>query len=268
MIILYVILALIVIFLAVIIIRAAMFKPKTQPSCDPDPIDFDHDKAVYNLQALVKCKTVSYRDHSLEDEAEFNKLLALLPELFPNVHKICTVTNLPDRALLYRWAGKQQGEPSVLMAHYDVVPVDENGWEKPAFEGIIENGVLWGRGTLDTKVTINGILTAAENLIANGFVPENDIYFAFSGGEEINGPGASHIVDYFEEQGITLSMVIDEGGAVVEDVFPGVKKPCAMVGIAEKGMLDLKYTVQSDGGHASAPPRHTPFGKLAIACTK
>ncbi len=268
MIFLYIILALIVIFLAVIIIRAAAFKPKAQPSCESDPIEFDRDSAVRSLQELVKCKTISYRDHSLEDDAEFEKLLAMLPELYPNVHKTCSVTNLPDRALLYRWAGKEQGEPAVFMSHYDVVPVDENGWEKPAFDGIIEDGVLWGRGTLDTKVTFNGILSAAENLIAKGFVPKNDIYFAFSGGEEINGPGAKHIVDWFEEKGITLSMVIDEGGAVVEDVFPGVKQPCAMVGIAEKGMLDLKYTVNSDGGHASAPPRHTPVGKLAIACTK
>ena len=268
MIALYIILALIVIFLAVIIIRAAAFRPKAQPLCVQDDVEIDRDQAIRNLQELVKCRTISYRDSSLEDDAEFEKLLGLLPVLFPNVHETCSLTTFPDRAILYRWAGRTQGEPAVLMAHFDVVPVNEEGWEKPAFEGIIEDEVLWGRGTLDTKVTMNGILTAAENLIAKGFVPENDIYFAFSGNEEINGPGAMHIVDYFEENGITLGMVIDEGGAVVEDVFPGVKQPCAMVGIAEKGMLDLRYTVNSDGGHASAPPKHTPVGKLAIACTK
>ena len=97
------------------------------------------------------------------------------------------------------------------MAHYDVVPVDESKWEKPPFEAIIEDGRLWGRGTLDTKVTFNGILSAAEHLIGEGFVPENDVYFAFSGGEEVNGEGARHIVKYFKEQGITLGMVVDEG---------------------------------------------------------
>ena len=84
-----------------------------------------------------------------------------------------------------------------MMAHYDVVPVDENSWKKPPFDAIIEDGVLWGRGTLDTKVTMNGILSAANHLIEKGFRPECDIYFAFSGGEEVNGKGAVNIVNYF-----------------------------------------------------------------------
>jgi len=152
------------------------------------------------------------------------------------------------------------------MAHYDVVPVNEGVWEKPPFEGIIEDGVLWGRGTLDTKVTFGSILFSANHLIEGGFVPENDIYFAFSGGEEVNGPGASHIVDYFEKNGINPALVLDEGGAVVENVFPGVKAPCGLIGIAEKGLLDLEYRVKSNGGHASAPKPHTPVGVLSRAC--
>ena len=139
-----------------------------------------------------------------------------------------------------------------------MVPVEEENWSRPAFDALIEDGVMWGRGTLDTKVTFNGILSAAENLIRQGFRPENDVYFAFSGGEEINGPGAEHIVAYFREQGIALKMVLDEGGAVVEDVFPGVKGQCALIGIAEKGLLNLEYTVSGAGGHASAPAPHTP----------
>ena len=123
--------------------------------------------------------------------------------------------------------------------------------------------LMWGRGTLDTKVTFNGILSAAENLIRQGYQPENDIYFAFSGGEEINGPGAENIVQWFHEQGIKLKLVLDEGGAVVEDVFPGVKGQCALIGIAEKGVLNLEYSITSAGGHASAPKPHTPVGELA-----
>jgi carboxypeptidase PM20D1 len=121
---------------------------------------------------------------------------------------------------------------------------------------------------LDTKVTLASALYAANALIGEGFVPEQDVYFAFSGGEEVNGLGAVQIVDYFAEKGITPAMVVDEGGGVVRDVFPGVKEPCAMIGIAEKGLINAKYTVKSGGGHASAPPVKTPVTDLAKACRK
>ena len=72
----------IVIFLAVILIRAVAFKPKPQPKADPTPVDFDKNAAVESLRELVKCKTVSYMDPTLEDDAEFEKLISKLPALF------------------------------------------------------------------------------------------------------------------------------------------------------------------------------------------
>ncbi len=264
--ILYVIVCLIVLFLLVIVLRALAFRPKPEALPDPEALSFDRDGAVRALAALVRCRTVSFDDHEKEDDAQFDKLTDMLPELYPHVAEVCPLLRFPGRALLYRWPGKQAGEPAVLMAHYDVVPVEEENWAHPPFSASIVDGTMWGRGTLDTKVTFNGILYAAEHLIAQGFQPEHDVYFAFSGGEEINGPGAVHIVEYFQQNGIVPSMVLDEGGAVVENVFPGVSRPCAMIGIAEKGMVNLEYTVLSDGGHASAPGPHTPVGQLSAAC--
>ena len=110
------------------------------------------------------------------------------------------------------------------------------------------------------------MLFAADTLIAEGFVPHNDVYFAFSGGEEVNGKGAERIVDWFNKEGITPAMVLDEGGAVVENVFPGVKGSCGLIGIAEKGLMNVEYKCKSAGGHASAPKPHTPVGKLSRAC--
>ena len=263
-----IILATAAVFLAVILIRAARFVPKDEPLPSAETVEFDRKAAETALAALVRCRTVSYADHSLEDDGEFEKLIALLPELYPHVTEACPMRRLPDRALLFCWKGRGEGEPAVLMAHYDVVPVEEENWEKPPFSAVVEDGVMWGRGTLDTKVTVNGILSAAETLIAQGFTPENDIYFAFSGGEEIAGKGAVNIVRWFEERGIVPALVVDEGGAVVRDVFPGVKEPCALIGIAEKGMLNLEYRISSGGGHASAPKPHTPVGRLAMACAK
>lgn len=264
----YLILAVLAILLAVILIRTLCFRPKPQPQCPAEEYAFNREQAVDSLAQLVRCKTISYNDHEKEDEQEFAKLIALLPTLFPRVFDECSVQQLPDRALLLRWPGKHHGDPTVLMAHYDVVPVNEENWEKPPFAGIIEDGVLWGRGTLDTKVTFNGILSAANYLIGKHFQPENDIYFAFSGGEEVNGLGAPNIVQYFRDHQITPALVVDEGGAVVENVFPGVKQPCGLIGIAEKGLMNAQFRTVSAGGHASAPKPHTPVGVLAAACKR
>ena len=258
--------AALLVLITVILIRALRFQPKEQPKVEESEVSFDQERAVEALRTLIRFKTVSYRDASLEDNAEFEKLIDSLPTLFPNVARVCTLTRLPDRALLFHWKGQKDGNPAVLMAHYDVVPVNEEAWELPAFEAAIKDGCIWGRGALDTKVTFNGVLFSADHLIAQGFVPENDLYFAFSGGEEVNGKGAVRIVDYFEEQGIEPAFVLDEGGAVVENVFPGVKQPCGLIGIAEKGMMDIQYTVTSGGGHASAPKPGAPVDRLCAAC--
>ena len=264
----YIIGGLLLLFVAVVAIRTALFRPKAQPQPDTDPVELDETACIHALQELVQCKTISYNDPSLEDEAEFQKLISKLPTLYPRVFEVCSVDSLPGRALLLRWPGKSGQTPTVLMSHYDVVPADEEKWEKPPFAGIIESGVLWGRGTLDTKVTMNAALSAANHLISQGFIPENDIYFAFSGGEEVNGRGAPNIVEWFVRHGIRPALVVDEGGAVVENVFPGVTIPSAMIGIAEKGMINARYRCVSDGGHASSPKPHTPVGILAAACKK
>lgn len=264
--ILYALLGALGLLLIVLVIRAARFTPKSQPSSQGESLTFDTNAPVSALQQLIRCKTVSYNDPSLEADEEFQKLLDLLPALYPHVWQICSFQRLPERGILMRWNGKCSDAPSVMMAHYDVVPADENQWDKPAFSGIIENGVLWGRGTLDTKGTFNGILSAAEHLIKSGYQPKQDIYFAFSGNEEINGNGAKQIVNRFIANGIRPALVLDEGGAVVENVFPGVKAPCGLIGIGEKGMMNVQYSVTANGGHASAPPVHTPIRTLSQAC--
>ncbi len=264
----YIFLGLVAAFLAVVWIRTLFFRPKKQAGVSAEAICFDREGAVNALAALVKCKTVSYNDPALENTAEFDKLISLLPVLYPNVCKTCTLDRLPDRALLFKWCGKRHDAPSVMMAHYDVVPANDAGWHKPPFDAVIAEGVMWGRGTLDTKATFNGILCAADHLIGAGFTPENDIYFAFSGNEEVCGKGAPNIVNWFVSHGIQPALVVDEGGAVVENVFPGVKQPCGLIGIAEKGMVSAQFYTASNGGHASAPKPHTPVGILSAVCKK
>jgi len=251
----------------VLIIRTLRFKPEGAEKEKSEPVFVNTDAAASTLAEMIKCRTVSSRDKSEECEAEFLRFEKLLFELFPRVTETCEFEKPSDRSLLFRWRGKSDKLPTVLMSHYDVVSVEEDKWEKPAFGGIIENGVLWGRGTLDTKGTLNAILNAAETLISDGYVPERDIYFAFGGDEEINGHGAEDIVKLFTERGIEVGLVLDEGGAVVDNVFPGVKSPCALIGISEKGMLNVEYSVSGGGGHASSPSVKTPVNRLASACT-
>lgn len=251
---------------AIILVRALAFRPHAEEEADASEETVDAQRITEILQALIRYKTVSFRDPSLEDDAQFEGMTEELRTLFPNVYAVCELKRFQGRALLYRWKGKRPNAPTVMMAHYDVVPANADAWEKPPFEGIVEDGYVWGRGTLDTKGTFAASLYAADKLIGEGFVPENDIYFAFSGGEEVNGSGARNIVDYFEREGIEPAAVLDEGGAVVENVFPGVSRPCGLIGIAEKGFMDVKYTAKSCGGHASAPKPDSPVPTLARAC--
>ena len=254
-------------FLAVLLIRAAMFTPKPERERSQETVELNEEKIVKDMQEMIRCKTISYNDDSLIDKREFLKFRELLPEMYPKIHETCERTFHGVNGILYCWRGKHEGDPIVLMSHYDVVPVEESQWEKPAFDGIVEDGVLWGRGTLDTKGTLCGIMEAAEKLISEGFVPEHDIYFAFSGQEEVNGESCPAIVDWFEEKGIHPAMVVDEGGAVVDNVFPGVDRECALIGIAEKGLTNIEFHAKSGGGHASMPPVHTIVGELAQAVT-
>lgn len=250
---------------AVLIARAAKFNPKDNFEPSGKDVELDKEKIVKDMQEMIRCKTVSYTDASLIDETEFEKFRNLLPELYPNIHGECSRQFIGKSGILYRWKGKMEGDPVVLMSHYDVVPVEEDQWEKPAFEAIIENGELWGRGTLDTKGTLCGIMEAAEKLIGEGFTPNHDIYFAFCGDEEVNGTSCPDMVQWFEDRGIKIAMVVDEGGAVVENVFPGVKGECALIGTAEKGLMNVEFKAKSNGGHASTPPVHTIVGELSQA---
>ncbi len=257
-----------VILAAVLVIRAICFKPYKTEKNNSEPVFVDASASAASLAELIKCKTVSDVSPEKEAPAEFVKFKAILPKLFPEFFDKCENIEIGEKSILLKWRGKCSEHPAVLMAHYDVVSALEEKWEKPPFGGIIENGVLWGRGAIDTKITLNGILFAANVLIKDGYIPENDIYMAFAGDEEVGGHGASDIVQYFKENTITPEFVLDEGGAVVENVFPGVKPPCALIGIAEKGMINIEYSVSGGGGHASAPAHGTPVGRLSRACVR
>lgn len=265
---LWIVLVLLAVFLMTLMVRAFRFTPLESALPEPLAVAVDEQAAAEHLQAMIRLKTVSHLDESRVDEKEFIAFQELLVTLYPAVHAECTRKKIGAHGLLYTWKGKSADAPSVLMAHYDVVPVNEEEWQEPPFSGAIKEGELWGRGTLDTKGTLHGILEAAEGLIKEGFVPENDLYFAFGGDEEVMGGDAPAIVDELEKHGVKPAFVLDEGGAIVEGVFPGVKRSAAVVGIAEKGTVFMDITATGKGGHASAPPVQQSLTTLVRALNR
>ncbi len=264
----WIILGLLIVFIAVIVTRALLFAPPAAEVQTAEEIELDYGAATDHLAQMVRLCTVSSRNTVLVDNRQFEAFQNLLPVLYPEVTKTCPREFIGETGMLYHWKGVQSDNPTVLMAHYDVVAASDQGWEKPPFSGELdENNVLWGRGTLDTKGTLCGILEAAELLMKQGFVPQNDIYFSFSGDEEIMGPSAPAIVAELERRGVKPALVLDEGGAIVEKLFPGVQEKCAVIGIGEKGQMDMEFKVKSHGGHTSAPPVKNPVGTLCKAVT-
>ncbi len=247
----------------VILVRALRFTPLNEMCVDEISAEVNEEKAVENFRDMIRCKTV----YNEGDYSEFKKFRSLLSERYPNITANCKRQRFDKTAVLYHWCGKNPENPTVLMAHYDVVPVQQPQWSCDAFSAELIDGYIFGRGTLDTKATLCSIMEAADKLISEGFIPENDVYIAFSGDEEIAGNGQPTVVEYLKQQGIKPALVLDEGGAVVSGIFPGVKKKTALIGISEKGQVNIKMTVKSNGGHASSPPVKTPITELAKAVT-
>lgn len=259
--------ALAVLAVAVVLVRTIRFVPKKEERKAADPVELNNEKIVADMADMIRCKTVSDRDVEKMELCEFTKFQNLLKERFPKVHQTAELHHIGRTGLLYHIKGRESQKPSVLMAHYDVVPAEAEAWEKPPFDGIVEDGYIWGRGTLDTKGTLCGIFQALEHLLGReeGFIPKQDLYLSFSGGEEVDGADCPEIVGWLRERGVVPAMVLDEGGAVVDGVFPGVDRPCAVIGTGEKGMMNVEFTIESNGGHASTPPKNGVVKQIADA---
>jgi carboxypeptidase PM20D1 len=245
--------------------RVARFRP---PEVTPSPADLDGldaDAAAARLAELVRIPTVSSREPGEVDAAAFATFRERLRELYPATHRALDREVLGDGALLYRWRSGTDLPPLVLMAHYDVVPVAGQEWSRDPFSGLVEDGVVHGRGAIDDKGALVAILEAVESLVVVGSTPARDVHLFFGNDEEVAGIGARLAVEALTARGIRPWAVLDEGGAVVSGVFPGVPGPTAVVGLAEKGLLDVELVTTDAGGHASAPVRGGAPARLARA---
>lgn len=230
------------------------------------------EKIISDMCEMIKIKTISYQDDNLVDWTQYQTFENLLKEKYPTIYQKGDFFKIGKTGLVHKIPSTNSNNKAhVFMAHYDVVPAIQEEWDFPAFAGDIVSksgeDFIRGRGTLDTKGTLCAIMEAVEIKLKEGWLPSTDLYLCFSGEEEISGNTTAEIVDWFKNQNISVEFVLDEGGAIVENAFPGVSKPCAMIGTAEKGFINMDITINGKPGHASAPPKHSSIGLAAKVAT-
>ena len=225
------------------------------------------------LSEAVRIPTISHDDPAQFDAAAFDRLHELLRVSYPLVHQHLRREVIAGYSLLYTWEGSDPEAPAVvLMAHQDVVPVEsgtEGDWDHDPFSGDIDDRFLWGRGAFDDKASLIGIFEAIEGLLDSGFEPAVTLIVACGHDEETGGNhGAPAIVSVLRDRSVAIDFVLDEGGAVVEHLLAGAKAPIALLGVGEKGYVNLQITARAEGGHSSTPPAFTAIGRLASAISR
>lgn len=264
-------LGVLVVFLAAfVILKTVLYSPPQKKADKKDFVNIDANSVAERLGLAVQFKTVSSHDPEKVDGNAFLGLHRLFQTLYPQVHSTLKREIINEYSLLYTWEGKDpELKPIMLTSHLDVVPADErddSGWTHPPFSGEIADGYVWGRGTIDIKCGVVGILEAVEYLLKEGFQPERTVYLGFGHDEEIGGEhGAKAIAELLASRGVALGSLVDEGGSVLESFLPGVDQPVGVIGISEKGYISLKLTVEMDGGHSSMPAQATAIGVLSRA---
>jgi len=255
----------------VILVKTILFKSKQlQNSKQSQSVNLDRTAIIGHLSKVLQYKTVSYQDSLLVQNNEFLALHSYLKTTFPLIHNVFKREVFSDYTLFYTWEGKNKElDPILFSGHLDVVPASQEGenlWKHPPFSGYIDNEYIWGRGTLDNKGSVMSIIESVEQLLKEKFEPERTICFLFTHDEEIGGiNGASTVAKMFESDNLKFNYILDEGGTITNGLIPGISKSVAMIGIAEKGVINIELTINQVGGTSAIPPQSTAIGILSKA---
>jgi carboxypeptidase PM20D1 len=268
---------LIFVLLVIVLARTLLIPSKQIGRLPHTPEAIDAQKTARDLSGAIQFPTISWEAGSEEQwkasHDAFDGFHLYLEKTFPRVYAKLDHEIVGKNNLLFTWKGSNPSlKPILLMGHQDVVPIEpgtEGKWTHPPFSGEIADGFIWGRGTLDDKMTVVGLLEAVDILLAKGFQPKRTIYLAFGQDEEIGGlEGAEKIAQLLKSRGVQLEFVTDEGGFISLGMMPGVSAPVAMVGTSEKGYLSLELSVETPGGHSSVPSNNSSIAILSAAIDK
>lgn len=270
---LWIIIAAIILIIAVVLVRTFTFGQKPRVALDAPLSEVNAERFMQSLSEAVQCQTISYGEGTIPDGSTLEQLQVVLKKRYPLVHQSLHLEKVNQYSLLYTWQGSNPDlKPVLFSAHQDVVPVDPSTldeWTRQPFGGEVADGYLWGRGSLDMKCQLVGVMDAVETLLAGGMKPERTIYLAFGHDEEVGGiQGAGHIAALLKERGIQLGALWDEGINILVGALPGVEGPVGLVGAAEKGYMTVEFKVDGKPGHASTPPPQTAIGILSAAMAK
>ncbi|PYQ28882.1 MAG: hypothetical protein DMF56_14515 [Acidobacteria bacterium] len=253
----------ILVLAAVLLVRTFSVTSMQIAAPPAPPLVLHRAAALARFSRAIQFRTVSFGENS--PTTEHDAFVAWLATAYPRVHASLQREVVNGHSLLFTWRGSDPSlAPLLLLGHYDVVPV-EGKWQQPPFSGAVNGGFVWGRGTLDDKVTVISILEATESLLAENFRPRRTLLFAFGHDEELGGlQGAANTAKLLQSRGVKLDAVIDEGGLIIRRTL-GLTQPLAVIGIAEKGSANVELRVNGHGGHSSMPPARTPVGLVAEA---
>jgi carboxypeptidase PM20D1 len=267
---LYAILGILGVTTTIVLVRTVVFQRSQRAVARIEGIPVDDGQVAEHLAAAVRCRTVPLDDTGTPDPEALRQLHRMLEETYPLVHRELKREVINGYSLLYTWPGSRPDlEPVLLMAHQDVVSAEPADWSHPPFEGQIVDGFIWGRGTLDIKNQLIGIMEAAEALLRQGFRPERTLLFGLGHDEETGGVNGCKVLgQLLQERGIRLAGIVDEGGGISEGLVAGVRGMVGLVGVSEKGYLTVEFTVHGQPGHSSTPPPQTAIGILAHALAR
>ena len=227
--------------------------------------------AVDRFVEALSIRTISYEDEADFDSTQFRQFNTFLANSYPLVHDQLDHKIFNEFSHLFKWKGSNSNlNPIVLMGHLDVVPIATlAGWTVHPFTEGVKKDTIYGRGTMDDKIGVIGILEAVEQLLGESFQPDRDVYLSFGHDEEVLGTrGAIPISNYLKKLGVEAAFVLDEGMAIIQDLIPGISQNTALVGIAEKGYVSLELMVAMAGGHSSMPSKETSIDVLSQAVSK